>query len=321
MLAGVSLAATMPSASFGVRPPTVSQTAARPGNGSSGNAAISADGRFVAIASEASDLVKGDTNGVFDVFVRDLARKTTERVSISTADEQANADTGLDAISSDGRFVVMWSTASNLVPGDTNSVEDIFVRDRVGGSTELVSVSTAGTPGDAPSVHAAISADGRFVAFSSRASNLGGGEADVSDVFVRDRVAGRTEHVGAGSWPSISADGRYVAFAARVAEVASDVIVVVDRTTGAKDVVSVGMGGAPPNHLSHTASLSADGRFVAFVSWATNLVPDDTNAPGPGRTSADVFVRDRLETRTTRVSIASDGAQLTGGQLQPDDLG
>jgi len=86
------------------------------GNGSSGNAAISADGRFVAFASAASDLVAGDTNHVYDVFVRDRTRNTTERVSVGPGGLQANARTGLSAISADGRFVVMWSDASNLVP-------------------------------------------------------------------------------------------------------------------------------------------------------------------------------------------------------------
>lgn len=92
----------------------MSQASSRPGNGGSGNAAISADGRFVAIASSASDLVRGDTNGVYDVFVRDRIRGVTSRASVGPGGVQANARTGLAAISVNGRFIVMWSDASNL---------------------------------------------------------------------------------------------------------------------------------------------------------------------------------------------------------------
>jgi hypothetical protein len=132
------------------------------GNGPTGNAAISADGRFVALASEASDLVPGDTNNVFDVFVRDRERRSTERVSLGPAGVQANARTGLSAISADGRFVVMWSEASNLVADDTNGVSDIFVRDRVGKTTQRVSVGTGGAQADqesaqVPSLRTAVS--------------------------------------------------------------------------------------------------------------------------------------------------------------------
>ena len=99
------------------------------GGGAAGNAAISAGGRYVAFASGASDLVAHDTNGVFDVFARDRRRKTTERVSVGPAGAQANGQSGLSAISANGRFVVLWSDASNLVPGDANGVADVFVRD------------------------------------------------------------------------------------------------------------------------------------------------------------------------------------------------
>ena len=148
----------------------VSSASSRPANGGSGNAAISADGRFVAIASAASDLVRGDTNGVYDVFVRDRLRGVTTRTSVGPRGIQANARTGLAAISGSGRFIVMWSDASNLVVGDTNGVADVFVRDRVAKVTERVSVGPAGLQLDSESGQAAISADGRFVAFSSAAN-------------------------------------------------------------------------------------------------------------------------------------------------------
>ena len=192
---------------------------------------ISADGRYVAFESDASNLVPGDTNGVPDTFVRDRLSGTTERVSVSTDGEQAN-DTSTDygtSISADGRYVAFYSYAINLVPGDTNGVPDVFVRDRLAGTTERVSVSTDGAQGDYPSFYPSISGDGRFVAFCSRAYNLVPGDTNGDyDVFVHDRQARITSRVsvaaggaqGHGSSGyfglSISADGSFVAFASNL---------------------------------------------------------------------------------------------------------
>src|SRR6266540_125104 len=206
------------------------------GNGASGNAAISADGRFVAFASEASDLVAGDSNNVSDVFVRDRSRGVTERVSLGPSGVQANARTGLSAISADGRFIVMWSDASNLVPGDTNGVPDVFVRDRVAKTTERVSVGTGGAEADGESAQGAVSADGRIVAFATTSSNLSGADPPPGfSVFVHHRGSGKTEMIGRGWMPALSADGRYVAFASR-----SGPILVRDRALGVTQDVSVG---------------------------------------------------------------------------------
>jgi Tol biopolymer transport system component len=293
-----------------------SEAPAKPANGSSGNAAISADGRFVAFASEASDLVVGDTNGVFDVFVRDRARGDTERVSVGAAGTQANARTGLTAISADGRFVLMWSEASNLVPGDANEAPDVFVRDRLAGTTERVSVASDGTQANGESEQSAMSADGRFVAFASTASNLADGDSEGTfDVFVRDRSAGRTEHVGAGWMPSISADGRFVAFQTPASLVAPAEIALTDRAGGTTELVSVDAAGRPANGPSSAPTIGGDGRYVAFVSEGSNLVPGDTN--GPGRRGADVFVRDRAAGTTARVSVAGDGGQADAESGNP----
>jgi len=278
-----------------------------PANGPSGNATVSADGRVVAFASGASNLVRGDTNGVSDVFVRTLVGGPAERVSVGAGGAQANARTGLSAIDGTGRFVVMWSDATNLVAGDTNGWPDIFVRDRTAGTTERVSVASDGTQADGESAQAAITPDGRFVAFASTATNLAAGDTDdLFDVYVRDRSTGRTERIGAGWDPSISADGRLVAFQDRDAA-----IVVYDRQAGTTELVSVGLGGAPANGRSFTPSISADGRLVAFTSEASNLVPGDTN--GVGQAGTDVFVRDRTAGTTRRVSGAGDGTQADGG--------
>jgi archaellum component FlaF (FlaF/FlaG flagellin family) len=141
----------------------------------------------VAFDSEASNLVPGDTNRWGDVFVRDLRSGTTQRVSVATNGRQANSDSNIPAISADGRYVAFDSTASNLVPGDTNNNGDVFVRDLRSGTTRLVSVASDGTEAKSGSGGAAISADGRYVTFSSAASNLVPGDTNNSaDVFVRD---------------------------------------------------------------------------------------------------------------------------------------
>ena len=142
------------------------------GNGRSCCPSISADGRFVAFASEASNLVPGDTNGAWDVFVYDRQTGEITRVSVASDGAQGNGDSGGPAISADGRFVAFYSSASNLVPGDTNGVEDVFVHDRLTGQTTRVSVASDGAQGNDLSWQPSISADGRFVAFASRASNL-----------------------------------------------------------------------------------------------------------------------------------------------------
>src|SRR5258708_3513103 len=131
-------------------------------NGRSLAPALSADGRVLAFVSEAFDLVPGDTNGCRDIFVRDRIAGTTERVSVAPGGSQANGGSVAPALSSDGRFLSFVSDASDLVPGDTNASEDVFVRDRLLGTTERVSVSTAGVGGDDDTGQSSISADGRY---------------------------------------------------------------------------------------------------------------------------------------------------------------
>ena len=209
---------------------------------------LSADGRYVVFGSYATNLVAGDTNGVADVFVRDRVAGTTERVSVSSAGVQGNVNS-LDStsISPDGRFVAFGSIASTLVAGDTNGGYDVFLRDRQLGTTERVSVQTGGAQALGGSLAGWTSADGRHVAFRSSADNL---------------VAGDTNF--------------------------SEDVFVRDRVLGVTERVNVGPGGLQANGSTfERPTISADGRFVAFASSASNLVPNDTN----GR--ADIFVRDR----------------------------
>src|SRR4028118_979753 len=193
------------------------------GNDRSSFPSISTDGRFVAFASDASNIVPGDTNNRSDIFVRDTLTNTTTRVSLDSAGNQGNRDSSFPSISADGRFVAFASDASNIVPGDTNNRSDIFVRDRLTNTTTRVSVDSAGNQGNRDSNYPSISADGRFVAFESDASNIVPGDTNNShDIFVRDTLTNTTTRVsvdsadnqgnGYSNTPSISADGRFVAF-------------------------------------------------------------------------------------------------------------
>jgi len=293
---------------------------------------ISADGRYVAFYSRATNLVAGDTNGVEDVFVHDRQTGTTERVSVATGGAQGNAGSGIGilsrpAISADGRFVAFNSQATNLVTSDLNGAEDVFLRDRQNGTTERVSVTSGGLEGDSASHTASISPDGRFVVFHSDATNLVVGDTNAfHDIFVRDRQAGTTQRVSVATggaqaigppsgeilYSAISADGRFVAFDSDATNLVvgdtngvSDVFVR-DRQAGSTVRVSVAAGGAEGVGSSLFPSISADGRFVAFTSYSTNLVPGDTNS------FADVFVRDLQLDTTERVSVATDGTQSRG---------
>jgi hypothetical protein len=299
-------------------------------DGSSIFAALSAHGRYVVFTSFALNLVPNDTDKVWaDVFVRDQRTGTTEKVSVNSSGVSGNNGSGgFSSVSADGRFVTFISLATNLVPGDTNGVEDVFIRDRLTGTTRRVSVSSDGVEANARSDTPSISSDGRFVAFLSFASNLVTGDTNNNgDVFVWDRSTGTTELASVTSsgiqgnfeshQPAISADGRFVAFVSvsknlvrRDTNNTSDVFVH-NRLTGRTTRVSVSSNGAQAHRdngpgTNGGSAISADGRFVMFGSFASNLVPGDTNAVG------DVFVHDRLTGRTTRVSVSSGGGQANG---------
>jgi Tol biopolymer transport system component len=290
----------------------------------SNSPAISADGRFVVFASFASSLVVGDTNGVEDVFLRDLQSGTTTRVSVSSAGIQGNDHSGYPSISADGRYVAFMSYAPNLVPGDANGCADVFVHDRIAHTTVRASVDDVGAEADQDSLLSALSADGRSVAFESYATNLVPGDTNAAeDVFVRDLVAGRTtrESVGPGGAqgggdsqaPAISGDGRFVAFYSWSALHAGDAngkpdVFVRDRSRGITRLASVATSGAQANDISFRPTISADGRWVAFVSYASNLVPGDTNGP----LQADAFLRDTTAGTTSRMNVGPGGAQDEG---------
>jgi len=299
-----------------------------------GPPAISADGRFVAFASSATNLVKGDRNGVPDVFVRDRVAGTTERVSGVSRKVEANGESSQPAISADGRFVAFASFADNLVPDDTNFTSDVFVVDRTGGGPQRVSVSTIGQQGENRSESPSISADGRFVAFMSSSDALVPGDNDgASDIFVRDRAAGTTEGISVAptasgfgatsSSPAITPDGRFVAFDSWEPDlVPSDTnnsfdVFVRDRATGGLERVSVSSAGVQGDDWSLAPAISADGNLVAFHSFADNLVAGD------GNFDFDVFLRDRTAGTTVRSSVRTDGTEggLSLGSQNPSISG
>jgi Tol biopolymer transport system component len=297
------------------------------GNGTEDFAAVSADGRYVAFHSTAGNLVPADTNGRPDVFVRDTFDGTTTRVSVSSTGDQAIGGSSLEpSISADGRYVAFYSSAGNLVMDDTNGDYDIFVHDTLLGTTSRATVDRSHS-----SYEPSISDDGRYVAFRSLAALVADDTNLKYDIFVRDMVAGTTiratvnsegaQAIGgldlggtAGVEPSISGDGRYVAFASAATNLVEndtngdyDVFVhdTVDRTTTRVSMTHTGDQAVGGGSLG--ASISNDGRYVAFYSDAVNLVAGDTNG------QSDVFVHDRVAGGTTRVSVASTGQQGDGG--------
>ena len=323
-LVGAMTAVTAgPAAAGGARTRLVSVSSTGvQGNAESTAAGISGNGRYVIFESAASNLVPGDTNGFGDVFVRDVNTGTTSRVSVSSTGAQANYLSTIGSISGNGRYVTFISHATNLVPGDTNDVPDVFVRDLRAGTTSRVNVSSTGAQANDRSIGTAISADGRYVTFGSEASNLVPGDTNGAfDVFVRDLRAGTTVLVSVSSTGAqgndfsvgseISADGRYVAFTSVASNLVpgdtnnSNDVFVRDRRTGTTSRVSVTSTGAQASTDSYFSKISADGRYVAFSSPATNLVPDDTNQ------AWDVFVRDRRAGTTTRVDVSRTGDAAT----------
>jgi uncharacterized repeat protein (TIGR01451 family) len=276
----------------------------------------------------ATNLVPRDTNGKRDIFVRDLQTGQIRRVSVSSTGAEADGASIDPFLSADGRFVTFSSAAANLVPGDTNGANDIFVHNRQTRTTSRVSLRTGSAQARGDSVAPVLSGDGRLIAFQSDAANLVLGDTNrTADIFVRDRLAGRTTRVSVNSRrgqakggsfsPALSGDGRFVAFqseasnlVARDTNQASDIFLH-DRKTGLTTRASVTTNEAQANGASFDPALSADGRFVAFRSFASNLVPGDTNE------RSDVFVRDRRTGKTLRVSVNPDGTQTHVGSFTP----
>jgi Tol biopolymer transport system component len=311
--------------------------------------AISADGRFIAFESNATNLVPGDTNGETDLFLRDVVVGTTTRISLSSNGSQVPANTAYTSynpsVSADGRFVAFQSYAQ--LAGVPTGVTDIFVRDVVAGTTTIASVNSSGVQADSFSTSPSISADGRFVAFQSLARNLVAGDTSNNfDIFVHDRLTKTTvcasvnsqEQKGSGVSPNespafesaatnpvISPNGRYVVFQSSYTNLVDNDtngvtdIFMRDLQAGTTTRISVDSNGRQANGNSSIgsakSSISADGRYVVFQSIANNLVPGDTN------NALDVFVRDTVAGTTTRVSVNSRGEEPVAGFLGTASFG
>jgi Tol biopolymer transport system component len=332
-----------------------------------GSPSLSADGRFVVFSSTASSLVPGDSGGTRDVFLRDRCvanggvvpgcTPSTELISVNTMGAPGNSTSGAGGISADGRFVVFGSLASDLVAGDANGLQDVFLRDRcksngvlVAGctpSTELISLRTDGTqttggfpaPGNQDST---VSADGRFVVFNAAPLYvIPGNTSNITNIFVRDRCKSnglalsgctpRTIRASVGYNPmdpnpnggcgggAISADGRYVAYSCNANNLVpfdipgsgtSDIFVR-DLVANTNEQISLTPAGGSPNNESYNPSISGDGRYVVFQSTATNIAPGATNG------FSHIFVRDRLTRRSESLSINSDGIEGNNHDFNP----
>ena len=288
-------------------------------NDNSGHPALSDAGDRVVYISDASNLVDDDTNGFGDVFLYDTATDTTTRVSIATNGTQANADSFDPQISADGRLVLFSSTASNLVPGDTNGGFDVFVHDTQSGETFLASRNAAGNPGNGPSYAGTFGRDGELVAFTSAATDLVANDTnEATDIFVLDLTSNTmsrasTDYTGEQSAGDsydamISRDGNTVVYTSIDATmVPGDTngladIFVHDRMTATTQRVSISTDGATQAASRvHSPEVSADGSRVVFIAESESGLGGETHYYDA------VFVRDLIEGTTTNVSRNAAG--------------
>jgi hypothetical protein len=325
------------------------------GNNQAWYPTISANGRYVVFGSMATNMVSNDTNNAYDIFVHDMQTGTTTRVSTATDGTQGNGNAWGGSISGDGRYVVFQSAASNLVPNDKNFKDDIFLHDRTTGETRRISVNPiSGEEGNAHAREVVISADGRWIAFHSAASNLAASGSDgYGQIYLYDRVAHTmgiastdsngivgNDNAGTGfydapSRPALSADGRYIAFTSRASNlVPNDTntvcdhtgdyncadVFVKDRNTNNITRVSIANDGTQANNHAHSPAISGNGRFVTFVSAANTLVIDDNNNHCGSQVNepcSDIFFHDRNTAITELVSRASSGIQGNRASINP----
>ncbi|MCB0310017.1 MAG: PD40 domain-containing protein [Bdellovibrionales bacterium] len=294
------------------------------GNGASNEPFVSPDGAYVAFTSEASNLIDSDTNASSDIFVYKVADQTINRVSVTSSGGQSNGASYNPAISYDGQFVVFASEATNLTSvSDTNSSSDVFIHDRDAITTTLVSRIGNGSIGNGASIQPSVSSDGRYVAFSSFASNLVSNDTNAgSDVFLRDTTSSLTSRIslksngleaqGGSSSPKITSDGSLVIFQSTAENIVDQDdnqtvdIFLFDRSDSSVEQISQNLTGLSPNAASYSPSISDDGQHIAFISEASDIVNSDTN------NASDVFVYNRDDTTTSRVSLSSSGAQVDG---------
>lgn len=287
---------------------------------------LSANGRWLLFKSLATNLVPDDSNGIADLFVRDARTGILRRVNTSSSGAQANGESGDYALSANGRYVVFSSLASNLVPDDTNNVRDVFLKDLITGSTVRVSMNSDGSQPTADNefegMPTSISADGRYVAFLTFARLLPRDTNIHNDVYVKDMLTGELDLVSTAAdeslanfrnhMPSISATGRYVVFASQASnfvpedtDIGTDVYIK-DRVTRQIRLASANAAGQRPNDASMNPSVSADGRYVTFLSYSRDLALPVNNA------NPDVYIKD-LQTGAVERAQANASGSIVGG--------
>ncbi len=303
-------------------------------------------GRYAFFQSESGTLAPNDTNGFCDAFLRDLWQRTTTRVSVGPGGAQGDECSFAAGISGLGRYLLVNTFASNLAPVGGPGHSNLLVKDRRTGRTTVATVGPGGEPSDAAigdrvasRVSGGITADGRWVAFSTTATNMVAGDSNGQrDVFRRDRQAGRTALVsvnaggaapanGASTFRGLSEDGNLVVFSSNATDLVAEPttpgrthVYVRDMAAGRTWRISRGLGGAEADNSSGgIGPVSFNGRFVLFNSAASNLVAGDTNA------APDTFVHDLRTGANALVSRAADGGQIAppgvfigSGDLSPD---
>jgi len=294
-------------------------------NGDVSFAALSANGRYLYTSTWADNLGPIDGNGTDDVYLRDLQTGAVTRVSIGLGGQDSDAGSYAGEVSDDGRFVVFASEASNLVAGDTNGSYDVFLRDLTLGSTVRINLQPGGAESPLGADLPQISADGRYVVYMSAADDLVPGDTNTfTDVFTFDRQTSTTTRVNVGFggieanadayyWMRASPNARWIAFASAATNLAVGAngnleVFLADRQTGTLSLQSVASGGAPSDGASLDPWVSDDGRYMAFMSDATTLDPNDLD------TDTDLFWRDTQAGVTRMASLSTGG--LTG-QLPP----
>jgi uncharacterized delta-60 repeat protein len=319
-------------------------------NGESAEAYLSfspVNQNVVLFSSLASDLVAGDTNGTYDVFMKHMVTGAVQRISLaSDGVTQGNGYSMYPMFSPDGTKVVFYSDATNLVPGDTNGALDAFMKDLNSGALTRVSTSSSGAQADADTNDARFSPDGRYIYFTSIASNLVPGDTNNRwDIFRKDIATGEVIRVSvtadgseatggtgfpgapwaSGSWMgNFSADGRYLTFMSDASNlVPGDTngtydIFVKDLTTGAVARVSTDTAGAQANNLSFGGLVSSNGQYIAFESLASNLVPGDTNDKSDFFRVSNPFFAVPSNAGTLDLSFGGKGYVLTDFTLKDD---
>jgi Tol biopolymer transport system component len=295
---------------------------------SSTSAAISADGRYVAFQSSATNLVAQDTNSASDIFIRDRQTGQTTRVSVASAGGEAHGASNDPAISADGRYVAFVSDAADLVASDTGGLRDVFLHDRQTGQTTRISTAAGGASPNGDSDSPAISADGSAVVFRSDATNIVTPDTNsAGDIFIYVRQTGQTSRIsltsggaqaqGESTAPAISADGQVVAFVSSAPNLTATStgglrnIYLRDRQTGQTIWASHTLEGAAPDSDSDAPTISGDGRYVAFASTANNLVGYDA------KSQQDVFLYDRQSDTLACLSVSAQGGAADSFAASP----